>query len=213
VLDTNRTTGAVDLVRLELARELHDGVVQELTASLMDLEALKRQPLDRERVSVHVDQVQGSLRRTLQELRELLYDLRDEEAWHPNFLSSLRESARSHAGRTGVRISVAVDGDWPACVRSQAAKHLQRIVREAVTNARLHGGALSVWVFLLAEAERARVTILDDGRGLEPEPLDCGAGILGMRERAALLGGSIAVEHAPPHGTVVTLDFPRASLA
>jgi hypothetical protein len=60
------------------------------------------------------------------------------------------------------------------------------------------------------EQERARVTILDDGRGLEPEPLDCGAGILGMRERAALLGGSIAVEHAPPHGTVVTLDFPRA---
>src|SRR6195256_4885939 len=70
-----------DLVRRELARELHDQVVQELTATLIDLENFKRQPFDQKAVATQVDQVQGSLRRTLSELRLMLYDLRDEEEW------------------------------------------------------------------------------------------------------------------------------------
>jgi signal transduction histidine kinase len=204
---------ADDRVRRELARELHDQVVQELTATLIDLENFKRQPFDEERVAVQVDQVQGSLRRTLRELRELLYDLRDEEAWQPSFMSTLRETARGYGERTGMRVSVAVDGDWPSRVRAAPAKHLQRIILEAVTNARLHGGARSVWVSLLAEADQARVTILDDGRGMDPDSMGSGMGILGMRERAALLGGSVSVEPAPRQGTLVRLQFPRATLA
>src|SRR5438445_12004908 len=129
-------------------------------------------------------------------------------------MTSLRDFASQYQQRTGVRVSVSVDGDWPASIRSAAAKQLQRIIHEAVNNARLHGGARSVWVSLLAEAELARVTILDDGRGLDQ---DCGEGsglgILGMRERAVLLGGSIAVEAGPEGGTLVRLDIPRTALA
>jgi len=106
------------------------------------------------------------------------------------------------------------DGEWPTSIRAAAAKQLQRIIHEAVNNARLHGGARSVWVSLLAEAELARVTILDDGRGLDQDWGEgSGMGILGMRERAVLLGGSVAVEPGPKWGTLVRVDIPRTALA
>jgi len=206
--------GGDDRLRRELARELHDQVVQELTGTLIDLENFKRQPYDERAVADQVDQAQSSLRRPLRELRQLLYDLRDEEAWQPSSMPSLRAFACGYSARTGVRIQVAVDGDWPSSIRSTAAKQLQRIVHEAVNNARLHGGARSVWISLLAEADRVRVTILDDGRGLDPYYAEGpGLGILGMRERAALLGGRITVERAPGQGTVVRVDFPRTALS
>jgi len=201
-------------LRRELARELHDQVVQELTATLIDLENFKRQPYDERAVEDQVDQVQGSIRRTLRELRHLLYDLRDEEAWQRGFMTSLRDFASRYQQRTGVRVSVSVDGDWPASIRSAAAKQLQRIVHEAVNNARLHGGARTVRVSLLVEADAARVTVLDDGLGLDPYHAEgAGLGILGMRERALLLGGSVTVERAPEKGTVVRVDFPRTALS
>jgi len=203
-----------DRVRRELARELHDQVVQELTSTLIDLENFKRQPYDERAVADQVNQVQSSLRRTLRELRQLLYDLRDEEAWQPSFMSLLRDFASRYDERTGVRISVAVDGDWPLSIRSAAAKQLERIIHEAVNNARLHGGARSVWVSLLAEADWARVTIVDDGRGLDPYYAEGpGLGIVGMRERALLLGGSVTVERARGQGTLVRIDFPRTALS
>jgi len=200
-------------VRRELARELHDLVVQELTATLVDLENFKRQPYDEQTVVDEVDQVQGSLRRALVELRQLLFDLRDEEGWQASFMSSLQDFARRCHERRGVDVSVVADGDWPASIRSAAAKHLQRIIHEAVTNACLHGGARSIWVSLLAEADRARVTILDDGRGIDPDFTEgSGMGVLGMRERALLLGGSITMELGPEQGTIVRVDFPRTAL-
>jgi signal transduction histidine kinase len=201
-------------VRHELARELHDQVVQELTATLVDLENFKRQPYDQQAVVDEVDQVQGSLRRALLELRQVLYDLRDEDAWQAGFMSSLQDFARRYDERRGVTVSVVADGDWPSRIRSVAAKHLQRIIHEAVTNAQQHGGARSVCVSLLADAELARVTILDDGKGLDPDVAEgSGMGILGMRERTLLLGGSLTVERAPGRGTLVRVDFPRSALA
>jgi two-component system sensor histidine kinase UhpB len=208
------TDAGDDRVRRELARELHDQVVQELTSTLIDLENFKRHPYDERAVADQVDQVQGSLRRTLGELREMLYRLRDEEAWQPTFTASLRDFAERYGERTGIRISVVADGDWPLSIRSAAANQLLRIVNEAVNNARLHGGARSVRVSLLADADQARVTILDDGRGLDPYYAEgAGLGILGMRERALLLGGSITVERAPEQGTLVRVAFPRTALS
>lgn len=204
---------AEDRVRLELARELHDQVIQELTSTLIDLENFKRQPFDADNVAVQVDQVQGSLRRTLRELRQMLYDLRDEEGWQPTFASSLRDAARGHAERTGLSVTVEVNGQWPASIRSSAAQQVMRIVNEAVNNARLHGGAGAVFVRLGMDGELATVRIQDDGQGLDGDYLGItGMGVLGMRERAALLGGSLRLEPVSPKGTVVCLDIPLTFL-
>ncbi|MDQ6772448.1 MAG: histidine kinase [Candidatus Dormibacteraeota bacterium] len=201
-------------VRRLLALELHDQVVQELTSSLIDLEVFKRAPFDAGAVRTQVESVQGSIRRSLDELRRVLCDLREEEGWQTGFVASLRDLAARSADRCGLQVSVEVSDRWPARIRTNAARHLGRIVQEAVTNARLHGGAESVAIVCQDGEGAVSISVSDDGCGLEPEvPGSRGLGLLGMRERAALLGASLEVESWRGIGTTVRLEVARSALA
>jgi signal transduction histidine kinase len=205
-----------DSVKREIARELHDQVVQDLTAMLIDLENFKRGPFDSQSTVLQVDSVQGSLRTMLGRLRGMLYGLRGEDGWEADFAEALRIFAVQYSARTGVRVLIRVSRDWPDPIRRNAAQHLSRIIQEAVGNARQHGGASSIRVSLrLSERGFARVTIQDDGRGM-PTHDDglhrSGMGMLGMNERATILGGTLAVDSAPGRGTTIKVLFPRSSL-
>src|SRR5256885_7342518 len=79
-----------DRIKRELARELHDQVVQDLTAMLIDLENFKRGPFDSQATVLQVDSVQGGLRTMLGRLRGMLYGLRGEDAMEPDLAESLR---------------------------------------------------------------------------------------------------------------------------
>jgi signal transduction histidine kinase len=203
-----------DRIKRELARELHDQVVQDLTAMLIDLENFKRNPFDSQSTVLQVDSVQGGLRTMLGRLRGMLYGLRGEDTFEPDLAESLRIFAVQYTKRTGVRVLVRVARDWPDPVRRTTAQHIQRIVHEAVNNGRQHGGASSIRVTLrLIEGGYARVTIQDDGRGISPnDGSQPGMGMLGMRERATLLGGSFSVESARGRGATIRVVFPQAAL-
>jgi len=112
--------------------------------------------------------------------------------------SNLR--ARSYAARA-----------WPKSLPPDTAIHLYRIIQEALTNAHKHGGAQTVHVALRAQPHRFVVNIRDDGRGIawldEAEPV--GFGLLGMRERAALLRGAITIHNRPLGGISLTASFPK----
>jgi two-component system sensor histidine kinase UhpB len=207
---------ADDRVKRELARELHDQVVQDLTVMLLDLESFKSRPFDRQAAAAQVDSVQGSLRSMLGTMRNLLYGLRDENAWEPGLAETLRVFAVEQTARTGARILVRVSREWPDPVRRQAAQHVYRVVHEAVTNARQHGGASSIRISLrLTERGFARVTVHDDGAGISEQGrtlANAGLGMLGMRERAALLGGTLNVGCGTTGGTCLRLVFPRSAL-
>jgi two-component system, NarL family, sensor histidine kinase UhpB len=207
-------TTSDDRIKRELARELHDQVVQDLTAMLIDLENFKRGPFDSQSTVLQVDSVQGGLRTMLGRLRGMLYGLRGEDSFEPDLGESLRIFAVQYTKRTGVRVLVRVARDWPDPVRKTTAQHLQRIVHEAVNNARQHGGATSIRVTLrLIDGGYARVTVQDDGRGISPgDGSQPGMGMLGMRERATLLGGSFSVESARGRGTTIRVVFPQAAL-
>ena len=203
---------ADDRIKRELARELHDQVVQDLTAMLIDLENFKREPFDSLTTVRQVDTVQGGLRTMLGRLRGMLYGLRGEDSVEFDLAESLRIFAVQFTKRTGVRVLVRVARDWPDPIRRTTAQHVQRIVQEAVNNARQHGGASSIRVTLrLIDGGYVRVTIQDDGRGTEGSRP--GMGMLGMRERATLLGGSLSVESARGRGTTIRVVFPLASLS
>jgi signal transduction histidine kinase len=205
---------ADDRIKRELARELHDQVVQDLTAMLIDLENFKREPFDSQTTVLQVDSVQGGLRTMLGRLRGMLYGLRGEDSIEYDLAESLRIFAVQVTKRTGVRVLVRVARDWPDPIRRTTAQHLQRIVHEAVNNARQHGGATSVRVSLrLIDNGYVRLTVQDDGRGISPnDGSRPGMGILGMRERATLLGGSLSVESARGRGTTIRVVFPQAAL-
>jgi two-component system sensor histidine kinase UhpB len=202
---------ADDRIKRELARELHDQVVQDLTAMLIDLENFKREPFDSLTTVRQVDSVQGGLRTMLGRLRGMLYGLRGEDSVEYDLAESLRIFAVQFTKRTGVRVLVRVARDWPDPIRRTTALHVQRIVQEAVNNARQHGGASSIRVTLrLIDSGYVRMTIQDDGRGTEGSRP--GMGMLGMRERATLLGGSFSVESARGRGTTIRVVFPQAAL-
>ena len=203
---------ADDRIKRELARELHDQVVQDLTAMLIDLENFKREPFDSLTTVRQVDSVQGGLRTMLGRLRGMLYGLRGEDSVEYDLAEGLRIFAVQFTKRTGVRVLVRVARDWPDPIRRTTAQHVQRIVQEAVNNARQHGGASSIRVTLrLIDSGYVRLTIQDDGRGTEGSRP--GMGMLGMRERATLLGGSLSVESARGRGTTIRVVFPLAALS
>ncbi len=207
---------ADDHVKRELARELHDQVVQDMTAMLIDLENFKREPFDSQSTVLQVDSVQGSLRTMLGRLRGMLYGLRGEDTLEPGFADALRVFAVQYSTRTGAKVLIRVGRDWPDPIRRTAAQHLSRIIQESVNNARLHGGATSIKVSLRqTEGSLARITIQDDGRGLpagEDGLARSGLGILGMRERVLLLGGTLSVEGPPGRGTTVRVLLPLTAL-
>src|SRR5215472_1670266 len=115
---------ADDRIKRELARELHDQVVQDLTAMLIDLENFKRGPFDSHSTVVQVDSVQGSLRTMLGRLRGMLYGLRGEDTWEADFAETLRVFAVQYTKKTGVRVLIRVSREWPDPIRKPTAQQL-----------------------------------------------------------------------------------------
>jgi two-component system sensor histidine kinase UhpB len=204
-----------DRIKRELARELHDQVVQDLTAMLIDLENFKRGPFDSQATVLQVDSVQGGLRTMLGRLRGMLYGLRGEDSMEPDLAEALRIFAVQYTKRTGVRVLVRVARDWPDQIRRTTAQHIQRIVQEAVNNGRQHGGATSVRVTLrLIDGGYVRLTVQDDGAGISAaDGSRQGMGMLGMRERATLLGGALSLDTARGRGTTIRVVFPQTALS
>lgn len=204
---------ADDRIKRELARELHDQVVQDLTAMLIDLENFKRGAFDSQATVLQVDSVQGGLRTMLSRLRGMLYGLRGEDAWEHDLAETVRIFAVEYSQRTGVRVLVRVSRDWPDQIRRTTAQHVLRIVHEAVHNAHRHGGATSVRVSLrMVDGGFARITIQDDGRGISSEEgARPGLGMRGMRERVLLIGGTMRVESTRGGGATIRVLFPQAA--
>lgn len=200
-------------VRADVARDLHDRVAQPLTALLLVLEEVKRDPNDRRRVIRRIDTVQDQVRAALFGLREVLCELRDQEWLDGGLVGRIRgelETLLHH--HTHLELRLQVSPRWPAAVRSRVGDHVLQIVREAVHNARFHGAATSIDVALRVSGRRAEVVVSDDGRGLEGRRVRPGMGLLGIHERATLLGGRLVVGERPGGGTRLRVTVPREVL-
>ena len=200
-------------VRAAVARDLHDHVAQPLGGLLLLLEELKQDPGDRRRLRGRIDTVQDQVRTALCGLRQVLCELREQE-WLDHGLpgrirGELETTVRRHPN---LELRLRVSRRWPAAVRSRAGEHVLQIVREAVHNARFHGAAASIDVTLGLCGRRAEVIVSDDGRGLDGRPLRPGMGLLGMHERATLLGGRLVVSGRRAGGTRVRVSLPREVL-
>ena len=191
--------GALAEARTWLARELHDGAVQHLTVMVVELEHLKRAS-----ASAALERLQATTRSALDELRRLLYELRDEPTTETGFTESIRERLEQLAV-TGIEADLVVHS-WPDELPSHQAWNLSRIASEALTNVRRHSGASRVTVTLQVVGSSLAMTIIDNGRGLaNPES---GFGLRGMRERAHLLDGRITLDTPSEGGTRVRCIVP-----
>ena len=195
-------------IRRALARELHDRVAQTLTTMLIELENFKLEQTGRQSVLRQLDELQGSTRDVLSNLRHVLFELRGESGIEEGFADAVRVLVARFQDRTDMKVQLSIAPSWPARMRSHASLNLYRIVEEALTNVRLHSGAKIVEVVLrLARDNHLAVEVRDDGKGADQRDGVPGLGVLGMRERAVILGGVLEVERTSA-GTTVRAILP-----
>jgi signal transduction histidine kinase len=190
--------------RRRIRRDLHDGLGPTLASMKLQLTAVARL-LDAEpqRAAELLDEVRESRDETTADVRRLVYGLR------PPLLDELGLVAalRSHpATQSGLRVTIEPDRlpELPAAVEVA----LYRIASEAIHNAARHSGGQQCQVRIEVTDDEVRMRISDDGRGL-PEPLVEGVGVAAIRERAAELGGTVAL--SSKGGTTVTTVVPLRS--
>jgi PAS domain S-box-containing protein len=193
--------------RSRLARDLHDGVLQDLSVVVQRLE-IRRVASEMEGPDSGLDREIDALRRAVRGLREAVYDLHPgEEAL---FLERLGEMVRRYRDLTPEReIALMVEEGFPPELPEGVATQLLRLVREALSNARQHSAARYVWVTLGTNGGELEVEVADDGRGFASGTADGGMGLSTMGERAALLGGDLEVSSEPGEGTSVRLRLAR----
>ncbi len=200
-------------VKRRLARELHDSVAQILTLMVVDMENFKLDQADQHQVVSRVDSLQESTREVLHNLRQVLYDLREEPSTDNSFVQQLRTLLSRFERSTGIRSKLQVSTGWPSRLSAATAHNLYRIVEEALNNVRLHSGAGEVDVTLVATSDGVVLTVQDNGRGVPAADGDRrqGMGVMGMKERAVLLGGELDIISNGSGGTTVKAVVPRTA--
>lgn len=181
--------------RRRIARDLHDGLAQELAFIVGQMRSL----VSRTGNEGPFANVAAAAERALDESRSAIAALsRDND---DPLDVALAQAAEDVAGRTGTNIRF--DLTPGIRVASELREDLARIVREAVSNAGRHGQAKNVTV-TLSNTDGIRVSVADDGQGFDPDaPRPRGFGLTSMRERAELRGASIEVRSAPGRGTEI----------
>ena len=187
--------------RIRIAREIHDELGQALTAMKIDLQNAGRDNPAVRAISTGVDDIIDLVRRIATDLRPGVLDDLGVTAALEQQLRRVRESS----GIT-TRLTVAEEPQLDTLTGAT----LYRIAQEALTNVVRHAAADEVEVSLSLRDGSAVLVIEDNGRGIAPEKLRSARslGLVGMRERAELLGGTVEIETADGRGTVVTATLP-----
>jgi signal transduction histidine kinase len=202
-----RVVAGQELERHRLARELHDETGQALTSILLGLKNLEEAKSDDD-VRRSVLELRELVVSTLHDVRRLAVELRPKALDDFGLVPALERLAETFAEQTNVDVHIeAALGD--SRLPGEAETALYRIVQEALTNVVKHANARTVSVVLTRKGEAVVVVIEDDGRGFDPSADHTeGLGLLGMRERIALVGGRLSVESAPDRGTTVAVEVP-----
>ena len=194
--------------RARLAREIHDGMSQQLWLARLKQGRLLREGGLSDEALVLAGEVTNSIESALDEARQAILALRPAEA--STFAEVMERYVDEFSDRFGIpaerRIDPIVEKLGP---RTQA--ELLRIAQEAFANARKHADATRVLVQAEPTPTGLRVTVSDNGRGFEPGAGGFkGYGLRSMRERAELIGASLRIESRPKDGTRVIVDVPLA---
>jgi len=201
-------------IRQLIARELHDRVAQTLTSMLIDLENFKVEQVGRQSVLRQMDDLQNSTREVLNNLRQLLYELRGSPVVQEGFSEAVHMLVDRFRERTSISVNLAFLPGWPPRLNSHAALNLYRIIEEALANVRQHSDATAVQLILQPHSDdELSVSVSDNGRGLQPDDrLPLGMGVVGMKERALFLGAKLHVESTPGSGTTVWIVIKKEML-
>ncbi|MBP6015098.1 MAG: GAF domain-containing sensor histidine kinase [Candidatus Promineofilum sp.] len=211
----HRVVSAQEAERQRIARELHDGTGQTLTALGLGLAAaadrLDSDPSAVRRQLVDMKQMNAQV---LQEVHNVISDLRPSILDNLGLIPALRGHASNFESRTGIQTQLIVQGK-SSRLKSEVETTIFRIVQESLTNVVRHAQARSVLVQIVFGADGVEISVHDDGRGFDVARALAGEdgraawGLLGIQERAALVGGTADLVSAPDEGTIVRVSIPQ----
>ncbi|HEY1676506.1 MAG TPA: PAS domain-containing protein [Candidatus Sulfotelmatobacter sp.] len=200
-----------DEERRRIAREIHDGLGQELAAGKMILDGiLAKHPSPS--VSQAAMDASQLVDRAIQQVRTISHLLHPPLLDEVGLVSALRWFLEGLSGRSGIAVGLEVEPPDLRRLRPDLETAIFRIVQEALTNMFRHSGARNGCVRLLERDGHITITVQDDGKGIEERvvelhPESVGVGIGGMRQRVAELGGTLRLANANP-GTIVEVVVP-----
>lgn len=201
---------AQETERKSLARDLHDELGQIATAMTIDLQRA-RKTTSVELKDELIDRTQGATSRLLDGMHGIAARIRSSVLDDLGLKAALQACAEDHERGSGLRVDAALDFD-EAGLRERVSENVYRIVQEALTNVARHSRAAEVSVRVWRENASIRVHVQDRGVGFDPGATSPDRlGVVGMRERAELLGGHCTVDSSPGGGTTVEATIPLDS--
>ncbi len=215
VIDSSLTQIAQEAERRRIARELHDGAVQSLTALLTDLEFFRMRcqhnpdNADQE-METRLEMWQELARDSLLSMRQTLGGLRQQRG-----PADFEQEIQVLVQRFRVQgYSVTYEcTDWPVALPFEYSSNLYCIVREAFTNIHKHAHASAITLFLFMDEQSLHLSIGDNGIGMSQVPEQiyrpgCQQGLVGLHERVEILGGHVMIESVPGRGTRLDIEVP-----
>jgi signal transduction histidine kinase len=199
--------------RKRIARELHDEAIQSLSTVLVQLGAIEEGLRPRAKTRERIAEVRGLMMGAINEVRKAILGLRPSALDDLGLVPALRSFTTERLEEAGVTLH------WDATgLRRRLPQEMEtalfRIVQEAVTNVVRHAGAETVRIELWEEDGRVIAEVEDDGVGFDiarfrrQRPGEGGLGLVGMRERASLFGGTMEAQSAPEQGTRLHFELP-----
>jgi signal transduction histidine kinase len=195
--------------KTRIARELHDELAQSLTAIKMDATWIREaMPRDADAVRARLDDMLGLLDTTVAATRRIASDLRPLLLDDLGLVPAIEWLTHNFSQRHGVPCRLSLDEDVE--LGEPYATAVFRIVQESLVNVAKHAGASRVDVRIERTGEAVMLEVADDGAGFSPDaPRKTGSlGLMGLRERARLLRGTVEIDTAPGRGTRIRVAIP-----
>ena len=196
--------------RSQMAREVHDGLGQSLTALKMDLSWLgKKMPGDQDPLQKKINSMSGHVDETVKMVRHIATELRPGVLDDLGIVAAIEWQLHEFQDRSGIACKFSSQVETIPLGKGQSTA-VFRILQETLTNVARHAEASQVEVCLEEKNGDVVLRVSDDGRGIEESNVSDSKslGLLGMRERAFLFGGEVRIEGRPGEGTTVTVRIP-----
>jgi two-component system sensor histidine kinase DegS len=210
-----RVLGSLEAERERLYRDVHDGPAQVLANAIFEVEYLERiaerAPAEvRQTLKTELSNLKGQFRGSLDSVRAMIYDLRPPELTELGLAEAMRNYASEWELRCGIKVASQLDlKDTGLSATDELAVY--RIMQEALQNVHKHAHASAVGIAWSRANDNWVLHVTDDGMGFDLVKAarhKKSVGLLSMRERAELIGGSLQIQSTPGKGTAVTLLLP-----
>jgi len=196
--------------RKRIAGELHDSLGQSLSIIANRARLALNKPEDHNRVLDQVTDIGETATDAMKEVREIAYNLRPVELDRLGLTKALRAMVKKVSGSSGIEMRDDID-DIDALFSTESEINLYRVVQESINNIVKHSQATEAKIEIKRLPAAVSLTIRDNGRGFQPAvslPGDgrpAGFGLMGIAERARMLGGKESIQSAPGRGTAVSI--------